>query len=197
MIHSFFGGLGRLRPFFFFSAPQEAREVESSLAQIKLEKEEIERQQKELNKQLRKSTAEGSMPPPPSRGKGKFVQTTAYLLEQTEALRIRLSVLRKEESELMEKKDALESQKALLIREMRRLRDEKASPFNNMPVLHDRYQLTKLLGRGGFSEVRQQSSPDRKAWPFAYFCAPFCFFFFGWFCRCTKRTIYRDWNGLR
>mmetsp|Transcript_9386 Transcript_9386/g.40721 ORF Transcript_9386/g.40721 Transcript_9386/m.40721 type:complete len:628 (-) Transcript_9386:1236-3119(-) len=132
---------------------REAREVESSLAQIKLEKEEIERQQKELNKQLRKSTAEGSMPPPPSRGKGKFVQTTAYLLEQTEALRIRLSVLRKEESELMEKKDALESQKALLIREMRRLRDEKASPFNNMPVLHDRYQLTKLLGRGGFSEV--------------------------------------------
>jgi tousled-like kinase len=39
------------------------------------------------------------------------------------------------------------------VRELRRIRDENASRFNNHPMLNERYLLMELLGRGGFSEV--------------------------------------------
>ena len=49
--------------------------------------------------------------------------------------------------------DAIENEKTLHIRETKRMRDEDASRFNCRPVLHQRYLLLRLLGRGGFSEV--------------------------------------------
>ena len=50
-------------------------------------------------------------------------------------------------------KSELERQKWRLIRETRRLEDEKNSNFNNFVVFKERYQLLNLLGKGGFSEV--------------------------------------------
>jgi len=50
-------------------------------------------------------------------------------------------------------RDRLEQEKKCLIRELKRCRDEDASPFNHFPILNKRYALLNLLGKGGFSEV--------------------------------------------
>jgi hypothetical protein len=52
----------------------------------------------------------------------------------------------------------LEQEKKCLIREMKRIHDEDASPFNHFPILNNRYALLNLLGKGGFSEVYKVNS---------------------------------------
>ena len=40
-------------------------------------------------------------------------------------------------------------------RELKLLKDEEASRFRDNPVLHGRYLLLRMIGKGGFSEVFQ------------------------------------------
>lgn len=49
--------------------------------------------------------------------------------------------------------EKLEVDKLMYIREIKRQRDEDSSRFGSHPLLHDRYVLMDLLGKGGFSEV--------------------------------------------
>ena len=53
----------------------------------------------------------------------------------------------------MRERDRHELEKGRLIREMKRIRDEDGSRFNNFQILNVRYALLNLLGKGGFSEV--------------------------------------------
>lgn len=53
----------------------------------------------------------------------------------------------------MRERDRYELEKGRLIREMKRIRDEDGSRFNNFQILNQRYALLNLLGKGGFSEV--------------------------------------------
>ena len=58
-----------------------------------------------------------------------------------------------EEETFLRERDRYELDKGRLIREMKRIRDEDGSRFNNFQILNHRYALLNLLGKGGFSEV--------------------------------------------
>ncbi|CAI0541511.1 unnamed protein product [Linum tenue] len=75
------------------------------------------------------------------------------LLIQDEILKSRLASIKREEEAMLRERDRYELEKARLIREMKRIRDEDGSRFNNFQILNNRYALLNLLGKGGFSEV--------------------------------------------
>jgi len=72
---------------------------------------------------------------------------------QEEVYKTRLAALKREEETLRGDLARLEVEKTAHVRELKRLRDEESSRFNDFSVLHNRYLLLNMLGRGGFSEV--------------------------------------------
>lgn len=74
-------------------------------------------------------------------------------LVQEETCKCRLLSVKREEEAVQRDRDRLELDRARHLREMRRIRDEDGSRFNNFPILNRRYSLLNLLGKGGFSEV--------------------------------------------
>ena len=77
--------------------------------------------------------------------------------QQEEVFRLRLSILKKEETELQIQKEKLLIEQNLHIKQLHLIRDEQRSRFKDFPVLNNRYVLTNLIGRGGFSEVYKVS----------------------------------------
>ena len=53
----------------------------------------------------------------------------------------------------MHERDGYKLEEGRLIRELKRIRDEDDSSFNNFQILNHQYALLNLLGQGGFSEV--------------------------------------------
>ncbi|KAK8931257.1 Serine/threonine-protein kinase TOUSLED [Platanthera zijinensis] len=74
-------------------------------------------------------------------------------LIQDEICKSRLTSIKLEEENLRRERERCDLEKGRLIREMKRVRDEDGSRFNNFPILNHRYALLNLLGKGGFSEV--------------------------------------------
>ncbi|KAF7119982.1 hypothetical protein RHSIM_Rhsim13G0199300 [Rhododendron simsii] len=74
-------------------------------------------------------------------------------LIQDEIYKSRLASIKREEDTFLRERDRYEIEKGRLIREMKRIRDEDGSRFNNFQILNHRYALLNLLGKGGFSEV--------------------------------------------
>ncbi|XP_024640782.1 serine/threonine-protein kinase TOUSLED [Medicago truncatula] len=75
------------------------------------------------------------------------------ILIHEEIYKSRLASIKREEEIALRERDRYELEKGSLIREMKRIRDEDGSRFNNFQILNNRYALLNLLGKGGFGEV--------------------------------------------
>lgn len=114
------------------------------------EKEELDKDRKAFNKRSKTQgmsalAQAGVMQPPPV--------PSDDIAEQEEIYRLRDKKLKEKEKAIAEEKEKLEREKYSLIRELKRLQDQQRSSYKDFPVLHDRYVLLQLLGKGGFSEV--------------------------------------------
>ncbi|KAK3146076.1 hypothetical protein QOZ80_3BG0261310 [Eleusine coracana subsp. coracana] len=123
---------------------QAIKDLNSHLKSLLETKEAIERHRKSLKK--RQS----------DKGDGSDAETSMTeedIVLQDEICKSRLTSIKREEEQYLRERDRYELEKGRLIREMKRLRDEDGSRFNNFQILHHRYALLNLLGKGGFSEV--------------------------------------------
>ncbi|OSX78177.1 hypothetical protein BU14_0118s0028 [Porphyra umbilicalis] len=154
----------------------ELKAMGERLRELATRKEATEKRRKELAKQLRALSASTPPLPPASSPSARsqeasaavaaaavgdrvsasavpHTQTAAYLVEQEEVCKLQLLSFKKDEAALADQRSRAEAERALLIRELKRQRDEAASRFHDYRTLNDRYVLMSLLGRGGFSEV--------------------------------------------
>ncbi|GMJ15501.1 TOUSLED [Hibiscus trionum] len=123
---------------------QALKDLNAHLRQLLEAKEAVERQRKQLKK--RQS----------DKGDASDVESGAQeedILIQDEIYKSRLASIKREEESILRERDRYELDKGRLIREMKRIRDEDGSRFNNFRILNNRYALLNLLGKGGFSEV--------------------------------------------
>lgn len=123
---------------------QALKDINSHLKNLLETKEAIERQRKSLKKRQ------------PDKGDATETEGGAQeedIVIHDEIYKSRLASIKREEENVMRERDRYELEKGKLIREMKRIRDEDGSRFNNFQILNHRYALLNLLGKGGFSEV--------------------------------------------
>ncbi|KAK7385848.1 hypothetical protein VNO78_31764 [Psophocarpus tetragonolobus] len=122
---------------------QALKDLNAQLKQLIETKEAIERQRKLFKKKQS------------DKGDGTDAETglPEDILIHDEIYKSRLASLKREEEIILRERDRYEIEKGRLIREMKRIRDEDGSRFNNFQILNHRYALLNLLGKGGFSEV--------------------------------------------
>ncbi|XAR60228.1 Non-specific serine/threonine protein kinase [Bertholletia excelsa] len=123
---------------------QTLKDINSHLRHLLEMKEAVERQRKLLKKR------------PSDKGDTVDAEMGSQeedLVIQDEIYKSRLASIKREEEAFLRERDRYELEKGRLIREMKRIRDEDGSRFNNFQVLNHRYALLNLLGKGGFSEV--------------------------------------------
>lgn len=147
----------------------EWRAVQRQIEEVQTERESLEKRRREVVKRrgiLVKEAARGcDMPPPmPRREDGKYVDSAGYMTEQEEVYRVQMTLLKKRESELADRRQALVRERDVLVREVRRQNDEAASVFSEFPMLNGRYLCLSLLGRGGFSEVFKAFDFETGTW---------------------------------
>lgn len=123
---------------------QAVKDLNAQLKRLLELREAVERQRKSLKKKQ------------PDKGDVAEAESGAPeedALIQDEIYKSRLASIKREEESYVRERDRYELEKGRLIREMKRIRDEDGSRFNNYQILNHRYALLNLLGKGGFSEV--------------------------------------------
>ncbi|KAK9059092.1 hypothetical protein SSX86_021711 [Deinandra increscens subsp. villosa] len=123
---------------------QAIKDVNAHMRRLLELREVVERQRKSLKKKQ------------PDKGDGSEGESGGPeedVIIQDEIYKSRLASIKREEETYVRERERYELEKGQLIREMKRIRDEDGSRFNNYQILNHRYALLNLLGKGGFSEV--------------------------------------------
>lgn len=128
---------------------------------IAQEREDVEKQRKLLNKRKPLAAAGFNKAQRSSKESDIFVKpsdkslTACEFYEQDEILKLRAAATKKEDLDLQVEAEKLEQEKNAHVREIRRIHSEDSSRFNEHQVLHERYLLLNLLGKGGSSEIHK------------------------------------------
>ncbi|CAD5332295.1 unnamed protein product [Arabidopsis thaliana] len=134
---------------------QMLKDLNAQLRQLLETKEAIERQRKLLKKRQNGDKNDGT-------------DTESGAQEEDiipdEVYKSRLTSIKREEEAVLRERERYTLEKGLLMREMKRIRDEDGSRFNHFPVLNSRYALLNLLGKGGFSEVYKWSEEKKQSY---------------------------------
>ncbi|XP_019857257.1 PREDICTED: serine/threonine-protein kinase tousled-like 1 [Amphimedon queenslandica] len=140
------------------------QELSQEQNDISVQKEEIEKQKKLLAAKKKIVSSSGSKragKSSPTLDSDGFTKPQApgismsEFLEKDEILKLRGAALKKEDLNILQLREKLERERNLHIRELKRIAAEDNSRFNDHPVLHNRYLLLHLIGKGGFSEVHK------------------------------------------
>ena len=128
-------------------------ELKKNLENIKIQKEELDKQKKKLasskNKKNQNMEENGI-----NNGNNNNI---SEIEDSKELLSFKMMQLQKEEIELKETKNKLEIEKSILIHEINLYNQETKCSFyqkkEGWPLVGGRYQIIGLLGKGGYSEV--------------------------------------------
>ena len=127
--------------------------------EVKVTEDRQRNKRKAASLKMRQKRAEGSKDPTPTPiapapTDDGFARPAPVELVDDDFFSVRLRELRTEMGELMDRLTLLHTKKAQVVRQQKLKADELNSRFTIGEVLHgDRYLLTELLGKGGFSEV--------------------------------------------
>ena len=151
-------------------------EARDSLKELKCIREKAEKKKKEITKRCKaarlKLAKSGKSKTNSSSTGGTFSNSTTQahgkmapprpvslnvdpidIVVAEEAIAVEVTDAKLKESQMAREVERLESMKARYQKECKRIIDEDGSRFSHLPCLNNRYQLTRLLGKGGFSEV--------------------------------------------
>ena len=133
-------------------------ELKKNLENIKIQKEEIDKQKKRLSSNKnRRNNQNQNQTEDINNNNINNINNTENFDDSKGLLYFKMMQLQKEEAELKEQKNKLEIEKSILIHEINLYNQETRCSFSQKkegwPLLGGRYQIVSLLGKGGYSEV--------------------------------------------
>ena len=132
-------------------------ELKKNLENIKMQKEEIDKQKKRLSSNKNRRNNQNQNQTDDINNNNININNTENFDDSKGLLYFKMMQLQKEEAELKEQKNKLEIEKSILIHEINLYNQETRCSFSQKkegwPLLGGRYQIVSLLGKGGYSEV--------------------------------------------
>ena len=132
-------------------------ELKKNLENIKIQKEEIDKQKKRLSSNKNRRNNQNQNQTDDINNNNININNTENFDDSKGLLYFKMMQLQKEEAELKEQKNKLEIEKSILIHEINLYNQETRCSFSQKkegwPLLGGRYQIVSLLGKGGYSEV--------------------------------------------
>lgn len=124
------------------------RVIDQKLQKIVEEREQLELKKKDVQKSkmlVQSKRMDLQQQPNASQAMESVVDQLFECIEQEDTIKIRQLQLKREENQIQEERHRLIAEKIQHMHEIKRVEAERQSPFQKLPILQDRYLLTKLI----------------------------------------------------